>query len=151
MSDWSWVTDVGARGEMVVEICPHNTAKFAMDFVTDVRIGSFDLPEEMRLIPGDICIIRAEVTSVKEAPSPTVISVRIFGVEFVQKSDQRPDGMISEMMKHLDDAKALESTTVSGCPYCSRVDSSTPLIIKRDLHACAKCGRILTTREYDNT
>lgn len=149
MTDWDWVTKEGTRGELPVEIQPNKRAKF-LDFVDDVIIQHYDIPENMRLIAGDMCILTGEITHVDETRDPTRIETKVFDIEFIQKSDLRPEGEIKEMMKHLEDAKELPSKSTT-CHYCSIVDSSTPLTIKRDLHACAECGRILTTEEYNQT
>ena len=151
MSDWDWVTRVGERGEILVEIQPNKKAKFPLDFVDNVEVEHYDLPEDMKLISGDICILTVEVMSVKNSTSPAQIRVKVFDVEFVQKSDQRPDSELKEIMQHLEEAKQRSSDVAEKCHYCTRVDSSTPLVVKRDLHACAECGRILTTKEYSNT
>lgn len=149
MTDWDWVTREGLRGELPVEIQPNRRAKF-IDFVDDVVIERYDIPDGMKLIPGDICILTGEITDVDQSRSPTRIQTKVFDIEFIQKSDQRPDKEIKEMMKHLEEAKERSSKSQK-CHYCSIVNSSTPLTIKRDLHACAKCGRILTTKEYNQT
>lgn len=149
MTDWGWVTKEGLRGELPVEIQPNRRAKF-LDFVEDVVIQNYDLPGDMKLIAGDICILTGEITDVDKSRDPTRIETKIFDVEFLEKSNQRPEGEIKEMMRHLEDAKELPSKSAT-CNYCSMVDSSTPLTIKRDLHACAECGRILTTKEYNQT
>lgn len=151
MSDWAWVTQVGARGEIPVEIQPAKRARFVLDFVKDVEVESYDLPEGMKLIPGDICVLTVEVTDVRKSDEVSKIAIKIFDVEFIRESSQRPSSEIKEMMQHLEKAKELPSRSPNRCSYCVRVDSSTPLSIKRDLHACAKCGRILTTKEYNRT
>ncbi len=150
MSNWDWVTEEGSKGEIPVEIQPAKRAEFVLDYVEDVVVESYSLPDEMKLIPGDICILTVEIKSIKQDQDLTRIRTKVFDVEFIQKSNQRPDADIKEMMKHLEEAKELSSGS-NHCYHCSRVDSSTPLTIKRDLHACAKCGRILTTEEYSNT
>lgn len=151
MSDWDWVKRVGGRGEILVEIQPNKKAKFPLDFVDNVEVEHYNLPDGMELIPGDICILTVKVTSVKSSTTPCQIRVKVFDVEFVQKSEQRPDPELKEMMEHLEEAKQKSSEVAEKCHYCSHVDSSTELVIKRDLHACAKCGRILTTEEYSDT
>jgi hypothetical protein len=150
MSDWGWVKTEGNIGEMPVEIQPHRKAEFLQDYAENVLIRQYDLPEGMNLIPGDICILNAQIDWVETKEEPTEIGVTILDIEFVQRSDQRPDGEVERMMKHLEKAKESASST-DLCHHCSRVDTSTPLIIKRDLHACAECGRILTTEEYSKS
>ena len=150
MSDWGWVTTEGTCGEVPVKIQPDKRAEFVLDFVEDVVVESYDLPDGMKLIPGDVCILTVEITKVRRDQKTTHIKTKIFDIEFVQKSDQRPDSEVKDMMKHLEEAKE-RSTSKNRCHYCSRVDGSTPLTIKRDLHACGKCGRILTTEEYSKT
>lgn len=150
MSNWNWVTEEGSKGEIPVEIQPAKRAEFVLDYVEDVVVESYDLPAEMKLIPGDICILTIKIENVKNGQDLTRIQTKVFDVEFIQKSNQRPDAEVKEMMKHLEEAKERSSGS-NYCYHCSRVDSSTPLIMKRDLHACAECGRILTTNEYSKT
>lgn len=148
MSDWNWVKTEGLRGEIPVEIQPARRARFVLDFVEDVVVESYDLPDGMKLIPGDVCILTVKIINVDRNEKEAQIHVKIYDVEFIQRSDRRPNAELKEMMKHLEEAKKLRSNSSSRCLHCSRVDKSTSLTIKRDLHACAKCGRILTTEEY---
>lgn len=105
MSDWSWVTTAGERGEIVVKILPEKRARFVLDFVDGVRIGSYDLPEGLKLIPGDVCNLSVEITEVSEATDPTRIAVKILDVKSVRKSDQQSDAEMEAMRQHLTESK----------------------------------------------
>lgn len=150
MTDWDWVVNEGSKGEIPVRIQPARRAEFILDYAEDVVVESYDLPDGMKLIPGDVCILTVKITDVNQDRDLTRIQTKVFDIEFISKSNQRPGSKTKEMMKHLEKAKELQSRS-NHCYHCSRVDDSTPLIIKRDLHACAECGRILTTEEYRNT
>lgn len=117
-------------------------------------MADYDNHTDDSLIPGDVCLLTAEIENVSIDPDPTSIEITIHSVEFIQKSD-RTDSEVTAMMQHLDDARELreESASDDDCDSCHRIDDTTRLSVERkvggrDLHYCASCNRLLSSDEY---
>lgn len=156
MKERDWVTTPETAGEMPVKVHPGPSAEFVLGFADGVRVESFDLPERVELVPGDVCILTARVVGVERDRDPVEISIEVDDVELVIPSPRRGETDVDEMMKHLDAARERRQRTEdeNRCDNCRQVDGSTDLSVERrvggrDLHYCAECDRLLSTREYD--
>lgn len=152
MSDWSWVTEKDAVGEMPVRVLPKRRAEF-LDFADDVQV-KYELSTEEEPFPGDACILTARVTNSSREGDTTTVKVDVLDVEFLRKAGPR-DLEIGEMMKHLDEARRRrqEQKSEQRCENCRIIDGDTKLSAntkygKRDLHYCARCDRLLSSEEY---
>jgi hypothetical protein len=157
MTDWRWVTDTGAVGEMPVRVLPNKQAEFLdLDFleaVQEVQIR-YEQAVETRIAPGDMCIFTARISDVNTETEPKIITVEVLDAEFIQQ-DEENRTEIDEMMEHLDEARQRrqEQRANETCDNCASIESDTRLSVERkqgghDLHYCAQCGRLLSTEEY---
>jgi len=151
MADWDWTTTPGNVGELPVKIRPGDRVELLLDADQCVRVNSFTIPVDEHVRPGDVCIFTAEIEAASTARNQTEIDISVIGIEFIRKST-RPSPRIDEMMTHLDSARRRHEER--GCDNCGIVDGSTRVTVKtkagnRDLHYCSKCGRLLSTREYE--
>jgi hypothetical protein len=151
------MTDTGAVGEMPVRVLPNQQAKFLdLDFleaVQEVQIR-YEQAVETQIAPGDVCIFTASISDVSTKTEPTIITVEVLDVEFIQKAGENRTE-IDEMMEHLDEARQRrqEQRVNETCANCASIESDTRLSVERkqggrDLHYCAQCGRLLSTEEY---
>jgi len=157
MTDWRWVTDTGAVGEMPVRVLPNKQAEFLdLDFleaVQGIQIR-YEQAVETRIAPGDMCIFTARISDVNTETEPKIITVEVLDAEFIQQ-DEENRTEIDEMMEHLDEARQRrqEQRVNETCANCASIESDTRLSVERkqggrDLHYCAQCGRLLSTEEY---
>ncbi len=157
MTDWRWVTDTGAVGEMPVRVLPNKQAEFLdLDFleaVQEVQIR-YEQAVKTRIAPGDMCIFTARISDVNTETEPTIITVEVLDAEFIQQ-DEENRTEIDEMMEHLDEARQRrqEQRANETCDNCASIESDTRLSVERkqggrDLHYCAQCDRLLSTEEY---
>jgi len=168
MSDWGWLNTQGNVGELPVRILEDQRAEFILDFAEDARVASYTLPDNHNLSPGDICILKAEITETLEVQGQTVLDVKVLDVEMIEESEnstsreqdtrknsEEADSKVQDMMKHLDDARDLrkQERNRNRCSNCRTVSGSTDVTIEersdgRDLHYCDQCSRLLSTKEY---
>jgi len=142
---------------MPVRVLPNQQAEFLdLDFLDTAREIQIRYKQatETRLCPGDACIFTARVQDITTEIEPTMISVEVLGVEFLQKSEESRSE-IDEMMQHLEGARQCrqEQKADERCDNCDSIESDTSLSAERtqaghDLHYCAQCGRLLSTEEY---
>jgi formamidopyrimidine-DNA glycosylase len=101
-----------------------------------------------------VCIFTARISDVNTETEPTIITVEVLDVEFLQQAGENPTE-IDEMMEHLDEARQRrqEQRANETCDNCASIESDTRLSVERkqggrDLHYCAQCSRLLSTEEY---
>lgn len=168
MANWEWLDEPGNVGELPVKILENEQAEFLLDFAEGTRVGSYTLATGRDLSPGDVCILNAEIDAVSKRDGQTVLDITVFDVETIRESDEtssasqgkpersdEPDSAVQSMMRHLEAARnrQIERKNSDRCPNCRTVNGSTDVTLEertsgRDLHYCEKCGRLLSTREY---
>ncbi|MDT3436722.1 hypothetical protein [Haloarcula sp. 1CSR25-25] len=151
------MTDTGAVGEMPVRVLPNQQAKFLdLDFLEAVQEDQirYEQAVETQIAPGDVCIFTASISDVNTKTEPTIITVEVLDVGFIQQAGENRTE-IDEMMEHLDEARQRrqEQRVNETCANCASIESDTRLSVERkqggrDLHYCAQCGRLLSTEEY---
>ena len=152
MTEGDWVTEKGNTGEVPVKIHPDGEAEFLLGFADGVRIGSMDLAIGEDPSIADVCILTIRVDGVDEDNAPTLIDVTVTDIEYIRRADEEQKEL-TEMMQHLDEARAGKADREGGCDNCAPVTADTKLMAMtdqgtRDLHYCARCGRLLSTDEY---
>jgi hypothetical protein len=83
------------------------------------------------------------------------LSSTLHHIEYVSRQTGA-ESEIDEMMAHLDEAKRVheEQQNEKTCDNCATIDTATKLNATddrqgRDLHYCAQCERLLSTKEYN--
>lgn len=153
MGDWNWLTDPGAVGELPVEIRRDGAAPMLPDGADDVSVTRIENSTGEALFPGDVCLLTVSVLSATTDSTPTEIAVEALDVEFGETVDRQPE--FEELAQHLETARERrqERRDEDRCDNCRTIDADTRLTVERnvgerDLHYCAQCERLLSTREY---
>lgn len=152
MAEGDWVATAGNTGEVPVKIHPDGEAGFLLGFAEGMRIGSMDLLVDEDPSIADVCILTIRVDAVDEDHDPTLIDVTVSDIEYIRRASEEQKELTT-MMQHLDEARAGKADQEGGCENCTPVTADTRLMAKtdqgsRDLHYCARCGRLLSTDEY---
>lgn len=101
---------------------------------------------------ADVCILTIRVDDVDEDHAPTLIDVTVGDIEYILRADEKQKELTT-MMQHLDEARSENVDAEDGCENCAPVTENTKLMAKskqgpKNLHYCARCGRLLSTDEY---